>query len=1497
MGTKIKVKFSSITLHTVTGAKRLIGGNIESVYDPTWGNILSIDGITEGGNNVGIVRTGLAFTEFNVDFPILNANNIVVTTNATGGATITFTGTGSNLGQAINSGSLPTSIRDREGRIYGVTSTGARYIGRQGGVPMSSGELNTLSLDKGVATFTGGGFYAFDAYNAQYENDILWKSKYEKIDTYGVGNKASAPGKPDVINVSVRFNNDSFRMDSVKFITSKGMNYASRHIGNGVFEVPLVGAPGADAQELYALHPKTGGKYWSLGKLLVPSYEIQKRKLVLVPVNGVVFNKNDLADSINRIYRPVCVEWEVSEDANFVDLSWDHIADGKLQVDESGFWSTLTTEMKALKRSYAQKRMVDKNSIYLFVLAEANNPMVAGDMPRSKQFGYLFLNTNTRSESGKTIAHEVGHGVFHLKHTFDSRYSFSRTDLPNNLLNYGKGEDLSKYQWDMLHDLGLAIGLFDKDEDVQNRKVSVSAQFVNPTTQGISFLSENGSIITLPWSGLDVNFNYGAIAGDASKITSNDYNFDLSVGTVNSFTIERNGTFSKYKYDYTSKTYKLDGNGASYVNTFDTTLVNGFVYPMPCGTDYILYKFPKGRLSHKPVYENGEPVDFLKLAEFFLPFSTAYQPLSNNGQLLKQVVTSTITEDCLWCRNANTVATTKDFCEQPSLLYLDKRAQLAVVFPEYHKAFTRNRVINTTIEDVGDATVLSYQYGSSWGRMMDSLSKLTPSPTLLTVHKIFLEQFRIFIEQKKQESETFWFRLSDTTSHAVILNHVQDESVLKMKEAPLEQRLLAIRTLILTTNCYEPQEDAILKIMASFELSDHKTVLDSFESIKIKTFFDKFHDVGGKDNFTKVIFALSNFFDAKKYNDRAVKLAAGDSIRGIKPRFVGIDVDIIANKRTYNCEINASTNEIHFKDLEYVGSPIYYAGMAAPVSVPTTFLTAKYDELIAVKFWSDFDATLEGKGRKYKAGNVTFLPAIVVAAMMHNGEKVLWEKKAWLTLDGIALVTGVGQARMALRAGSWLNELRLLASTADVTSSAFNLAVSVTADKYISQETKDDVAITCMFFQAPEMIWSIGEVVQHFWKTRNSARRIQNDPTLLESSRQSIKGLVRRLDDVLDAPVVTEDFAEFHHRIAGLTDAEAISSQTGLRAIQTAQGSSATSPFYLAIHSDGKSFKVFKDGQWQGISHHSVAKWIVDNVPSGKPIVLLSCNNPQSSQKLANILGRIDPNNPRQLISWEGRVSLFENGYIDGEGKCFLYERSRTTELFDNNIPKGTNLSQTANTKGIVFNTDWEKWIKNHYTVGDEIKVNKIKSSTLLLGEGDFSFALSIGNKITNEDAALITATEYRQLNQLNTVYSNAAANIAAITQKNMRILGGIDVNTLSTQFVGEKFKTVMFQFPFMTRANGSGDIRGTQLLLQNLFAQADPLMDTGGYIYITQTSFWGKKLDLGNLCAGSNFELIKIKQFKAENFQGYAHRQTSVNISSNAAMDGDSYTFIFKKK
>ena len=71
-------------------------------------------------------------------------------------------------------------------------------------------------------------------------------------------------------------------------------------------------------------------------------------------------------------------------------------------------------------------------------------------MPRNDRFGYIFAGNSPNLP--RLIAHELGHGAFALRHTFDSEYggerSFSKTQ---NLMDYAGGTQLASFQWNALH--------------------------------------------------------------------------------------------------------------------------------------------------------------------------------------------------------------------------------------------------------------------------------------------------------------------------------------------------------------------------------------------------------------------------------------------------------------------------------------------------------------------------------------------------------------------------------------------------------------------------------------------------------------------------------------------------------------------------------------------------------------------------------------------------------------------------------------------------------------------------------------------------------------------------------------------------------------------------------------------------------------------------------------------------------------------------------------
>jgi hypothetical protein len=75
-------------------------------------------------------------------------------------------------------------------------------------------------------------------------------------------------------------------------------------------------------------------------------------------------------------------------------------------------------------------------------------------MPFANQYGFVKAPSLSDRQVARTIAHELGHGAFGLKHTFDPEYGVS--DNPQitralNLMGYNDQAHLAKFQWDIIH--------------------------------------------------------------------------------------------------------------------------------------------------------------------------------------------------------------------------------------------------------------------------------------------------------------------------------------------------------------------------------------------------------------------------------------------------------------------------------------------------------------------------------------------------------------------------------------------------------------------------------------------------------------------------------------------------------------------------------------------------------------------------------------------------------------------------------------------------------------------------------------------------------------------------------------------------------------------------------------------------------------------------------------------------------------------------------------
>ena len=82
-----------------------------------------------------------------------------------------------------------------------------------------------------------------------------------------------------------------------------------------------------------------------------------------------------------------------------------------------------------------------------------------------RPYGFVFNGPHrNHQELAKTIAHELGHGLFRLEHTFEAYPALSKGSTAN-LMDYGKGTRLQKYQWDLVHNPQAMLGWFQQEEE------------------------------------------------------------------------------------------------------------------------------------------------------------------------------------------------------------------------------------------------------------------------------------------------------------------------------------------------------------------------------------------------------------------------------------------------------------------------------------------------------------------------------------------------------------------------------------------------------------------------------------------------------------------------------------------------------------------------------------------------------------------------------------------------------------------------------------------------------------------------------------------------------------------------------------------------------------------------------------------------------------------------------------------------------------------------
>lgn len=339
-------------------------------------------------------------------------------------------------------------VIDRQGNISKTTATDAIAAAGRGNRNYNI----ALKFEKGE------GKYGFDSKT----HDVLAHNYQELEGGQYVAWKSLPAGHTD--NVKAVLDGAGFETDKIRF--ELGTTPVTPFtVTDDELTVSLTGKGDGFPEELIAYYDSgnapDNATAQVIGKLNVVSYHTIRRKLVVVPVNGNRYPyQHTLQAKLNDIFKQAVAEWTVEEGQNLEVPLGDTFDDGS-----SGMFSNYTADMKKVINAYLKDNSLTPETFYLFVVSNPKSKTKAGYMPRKKQAGFIFIDKlGSEDNAVKTIAHELAHGAFRLAHTF-SEYPALPQGSTDNLMDYGTGARLYKYQWDLVHNPEAVLGLFEGDEE------------------------------------------------------------------------------------------------------------------------------------------------------------------------------------------------------------------------------------------------------------------------------------------------------------------------------------------------------------------------------------------------------------------------------------------------------------------------------------------------------------------------------------------------------------------------------------------------------------------------------------------------------------------------------------------------------------------------------------------------------------------------------------------------------------------------------------------------------------------------------------------------------------------------------------------------------------------------------------------------------------------------------------------------------------------------
>ena len=449
--TKLAVEFENVKINS---DYQLTDGVVKTTYDADWKNVQFIE---------NLIGQGKKSNEINVPFEIDKVetrNGEIVVTGKDGRKEVfPFGGNDSTVKGKVTT--TTNGVTSTQEKIYHIDKDGKvsePQTVAQGGKPTKentngvskNGEATVLTAKGIEVTFenTADSKYAYEVPTKAYSKD------YQKMDGKYIPFKAVVKDETEPFLAKVHITDKNISADSLIFKTDKGALIESKRVeGSDDFLLTLKGFHSFAVEQVQATI-KQGKKYQIAGVFNLVHLSPKTAKVTLIPTAE---NLTIDVEKVKAIYSKVGVTLDITWAAPF-DIS-PYLTNGVLETkDVFGDLTDYSPSQQALINAYKATGKVANDTYYVFITNAKSSTGQGGYMALGGQFGFVFDQTE------RTLAHELGHGIFKLAHPFKKK---QQGNVPS-LMDYTSDEALLFADWKQINDPAFKIGIFQGQEEGEN---------------------------------------------------------------------------------------------------------------------------------------------------------------------------------------------------------------------------------------------------------------------------------------------------------------------------------------------------------------------------------------------------------------------------------------------------------------------------------------------------------------------------------------------------------------------------------------------------------------------------------------------------------------------------------------------------------------------------------------------------------------------------------------------------------------------------------------------------------------------------------------------------------------------------------------------------------------------------------------------------------------------------------------------------------------------